>query len=92
MPFRAETLWPKLKEKNNEYILTCYERIRPHLLKNSQHNVKKPLDMHYKKIGAWQSPAFRDIFTFVRRFQIRFFTAFALFLPGLRRTDRNRKL
>jgi hypothetical protein len=48
--------------------------------------------MHHKKFGAWQSPAFRDIYTFVRRFQIRFFTTFAPFLACLRRTDKNRKL
>jgi hypothetical protein len=48
--------------------------------------------MNHKKFGARQSPAFGDIYTFVRRFQIRFFTAFAPFLPCLRRTDKNRKL
>jgi hypothetical protein len=43
------------------------------------HNVNEPFDMHHKKFGARQSPAFRDIYTFVRRFQIRFFTTFAFF-------------
>jgi hypothetical protein len=48
--------------------------------------------MHHKKIRARQSPAFIDIYTFVRHFQIRFFTTFAPFLLCLRRTDKNRKL
>jgi hypothetical protein len=48
---------------------------------------KGPFD--HKKFGAWQSQAFRDIYTFVRRFQIRFFTTFVPFLPCLRRTAKN---
>jgi hypothetical protein len=48
--------------------------------------------MNHKKFGARQSPAFRYIYTFVRRFQIRFFTAFAPILQCLRRTDTNRTL
>jgi hypothetical protein len=32
--------------------------------------------MDHKKFGARQSPAFRDIFTFVRRFKIHFFYHF----------------
>jgi hypothetical protein len=34
VPFRAETLGPKLEEKYNEYVLTCYERVRPRSLKS----------------------------------------------------------
>jgi hypothetical protein len=48
--------------------------------------------MYHKKFGARQSPAFREIYYFARRLQIRFFTTFAPFLPFLRKTDKNRKL
>jgi hypothetical protein len=48
--------------------------------------------MQHQKINARQCLAYRDIYTFVRRFRILFFTAFAPFLPFLRRTDKNMKL
>jgi hypothetical protein len=48
--------------------------------------------MYHKKFGARQSPVFRNINIFVRRFQIRVFFTVAPFLACLRRTDKNRKL
>jgi hypothetical protein len=48
--------------------------------------------MHHKKFGARQSPAFRDIYTFVRRFQIWFLTAFTRFLPCLTKNGQEFKM
>jgi hypothetical protein len=48
--------------------------------------------MSHKKFGARQSPAFRDIYPFVRRFQIWFLTAFTHFLPCLTKNGQEFKI